>query len=217
MIDTDEEGNLKQYDTILADYLIGAMDGFSPYSQDQMIDKLAKRLRPGGKLYIVGLQPIPDSFGSDRNSPENIICEVRKVRDACILLAGDRCYREYPLDWIERQITKTTTTKNPNSASAESSNDGAGAGETTASYGDDVTLELLDSMEFPIMYRHSTIVKQINVGRNKLSRFPSKPLANEMKKVLDDLEKRSKEATDKIPGKRIQFGFDYVCVLASSK
>lgn len=215
MIDTDEEGNLKQYDTILADYLIGAMDGFSPYTQDQMIDKLAKRLRPGGRLYIVGLQPIPDSFGNDRNSPQNIICEVRKVRDACILLAGDRCYREYPLDWIERQITKTTTTKPPKPANERNNN--VCDGEATACYGDDVTLELLDSMKFPIMYRHSTIVKQINVGRNKLSRFPSKAMANEMKKVLDDLEKRSKEATEKIPGKRSLLGFDYVCVLVSLK
>lgn len=178
-IDKDADGNLKQYDTILADYLIGAMDGFSPYTQDQMIEKLAKRLKPGGRLYIVGLQPIPDSFGK-ADSPQNIICEVRKVRDACILLAGDRCYREYPLDWIERQVT------------------------TQAS------LELINSIKFPILYRHSTIVKQINVGRRKLPRFPTKGLADEMRAVLDDLEKRSKEATEKEPNKRIQLGFDYV-------
>lgn len=27
---------------------------------------------------------------------KEIICKVRKIRDACILLAGHRCYREYP-------------------------------------------------------------------------------------------------------------------------
>ena len=48
------------FDVILADYLIGAMDGFSPYTQDLIVPKLAKLLRPGGRLYIVGLQPIPD-------------------------------------------------------------------------------------------------------------------------------------------------------------
>jgi hypothetical protein len=31
------EGN--DYDTILADYLIGAVDGFSPYTQDIIIEK----------------------------------------------------------------------------------------------------------------------------------------------------------------------------------
>jgi hypothetical protein len=31
--------NLGKYDTILADYLIGAVDGFSPYEQDNIIKK----------------------------------------------------------------------------------------------------------------------------------------------------------------------------------
>lgn len=31
--------NLGTYDTILADYLIGAVDGFSPYQQDEIIVK----------------------------------------------------------------------------------------------------------------------------------------------------------------------------------
>lgn len=31
--------NLGKYDTILADYLIGAVDGFSPYDQDEIIKK----------------------------------------------------------------------------------------------------------------------------------------------------------------------------------
>lgn len=30
---------LNKYDTILADYLIGAVDGFSPYTQDIIIEK----------------------------------------------------------------------------------------------------------------------------------------------------------------------------------
>merc|ERR1712032_1172925 len=42
---TDTEPQL--FDTILVDYLIGAMDAFSPYKQDVMIDKLAALLQPG--------------------------------------------------------------------------------------------------------------------------------------------------------------------------
>lgn len=30
---------LGKFDTILADYLIGAVDGFSPYTQDQIVKK----------------------------------------------------------------------------------------------------------------------------------------------------------------------------------
>ena len=33
-----------------------------------------------------------------------MFCRITKVRDACILLAGHRCYREYPMDWIVRHL-----------------------------------------------------------------------------------------------------------------
>lgn len=33
-----------------------------------------------------------------------MVCEAARLRDACILLAGHRPYREYPLDWITRQM-----------------------------------------------------------------------------------------------------------------
>lgn len=171
---TDQE---PPYDTILADYLIGAMDGFSPYQQDLMIPKLAKLLKPGGRLYIVGLEPIPDTAPGDAN----IICKVRQIRDACILLAGHRCYREYPVEWIQRQI-KTQEA--------------------------DTRLTLLRTTTFPILYRHSTIVNQINVARGKFPSFPTPELAHQMKVVLDDLEEQSLRATTERG--RIRLGFDYV-------
>eukprot|EP00537_Pseudo-nitzschia_pungens_P008144 CAMPEP_0172360420 /NCGR_PEP_ID=MMETSP1060-20121228/4443_1 /TAXON_ID=37318 /ORGANISM="Pseudo-nitzschia pungens, Strain cf. cingulata" /LENGTH=343 /DNA_ID=CAMNT_0013082403 /DNA_START=215 /DNA_END=1246 /DNA_ORIENTATION=- len=198
--DDDANGETtKLYDTILADYLIGAMAGFPPghYSQDRMIEKLARRLKPGGRLYIVGLEPIPDEYDPP-SAPQNIICKVRQVRDACILLAGDRCYREYPRDWIERQVARLATTR-------ISPTDNADHSDALP------RLKHIGSKEFPILYRHHTIVKQINVARSKLSRFPSRGLANEMRKTLDDLEKQSYAATEKIQrGRRVELGFDYV-------
>lgn len=92
----------QKFDTILADYLVGAVDGFSPYYQDQIFHRLVHHLKPGGKMYIIGLNPIPDSVNGDAN----VFCKITKVRDACILLANHRCYREYPLDWIERHVTR---------------------------------------------------------------------------------------------------------------
>lgn len=80
---------LGKYDTILADYLIGAVDGFSPYEQDTIIRKLRQHLNPNGKLYLVGMNPIPDSA----QGAANVITEVRRARDACIQLAGHRPYR----------------------------------------------------------------------------------------------------------------------------
>lgn len=154
-----------KFDTILADYLIGAMDGFSPYRQDEMIPKLLELLKPDGRLYIVGLEPIPDKD----SSRADVICKVRQIRDACILLARHRCYREYPLEWIEKQVEANPSSK------------------------------LLESHRFPVLYSHATIVRQIQVARSKFPYFPQEELVESMKLVLDDLEEQSKQATEESP------------------
>jgi len=84
--------SLGEYDTILADYLIGAVDGFSPFAQDLIIKRLKRHLSPQGRLYLVGMQPIPDHAAG----AAEVITEVRRARDACILLAGHRPYRWVP-------------------------------------------------------------------------------------------------------------------------
>jgi ubiquinone/menaquinone biosynthesis C-methylase UbiE len=144
-----------EFDVILCDYLIGAMDGFSPYRQDLMIPKLAEYLKPAGRMYIVGLEPIADD-------PSSVISRVRQVRDACILLAGHKCYREYPAAWMERQVRQTPT------------------------------LEYLHRQQFTILYRKATIVKQINVGRSKLPLLPDymrdsiRTLLDDLERKADD-------------------------------
>jgi len=74
----------EMFDTILADYLVGAIDGFSPYFQDLIFPRLCTHLKSNGRIYVVGLEPIPDKADGDGN----LICKVTKLRDACILLAG---------------------------------------------------------------------------------------------------------------------------------
>lgn len=169
------------YDTILADYLIGAMDGFSPYEQDLMIPRLARYLKPGGLLHIVGMEPVPDySDGGDSDGDineqiiENLIGEVRRVRDACILLAGDRPYREYPLSWIRRQIANMKTVQ------------------------DGLELELVDLRRFPIRHSYRSLKVQIDVGRSKLQKVDSKNKKSLMKSALNDLDARVKRAFDKL-------------------
>ncbi|MCB9765705.1 MAG: class I SAM-dependent methyltransferase [Alphaproteobacteria bacterium] len=89
----------QRFETVLADYLLGAVDGHAPYFQD----RLFPRLRPhvAGRLYVVGLEPFPD--GADTEAGR-IVLEIARLRDACILLAGHRCYREYPRAWVERAL-----------------------------------------------------------------------------------------------------------------
>lgn len=88
------------YDTVLADYLLGALDGFAPYGQYELF----QRLRPlvGNRLYVVGLEPYVPYFPEDPAG--RMICELGRVRDACLLLANERPYREYPMEWTLKQI-----------------------------------------------------------------------------------------------------------------
>lgn len=85
----------ERFDTVLADYLLGAVDGFAPYFQHRLFGRLAPHV--AGRLYIVGLEPIPYRADSEGG---RLILEVNRLRDACILLANHRCYREYPRDWV---------------------------------------------------------------------------------------------------------------------
>lgn len=48
------------------------------------------------------MNPIPDHAPP----PADIVGEVRRARDACILLAGHRPYREFPLTWTKRHLEK---------------------------------------------------------------------------------------------------------------
>ena len=72
------------YDQVLADYLLGAIDGFAPYFQD----RLFARLRPhvGQRLYVVGLAPYPEP-GDDPGG--QLIWEIARLRDAAILLLAE--------------------------------------------------------------------------------------------------------------------------------
>ncbi|KAL7473723.1 hypothetical protein ACHAXS_014290 [Conticribra weissflogii] len=167
----------RTYQTILADYLVGAIDGFSPYFQDLIFHRLSPHLAPGGRLYVIGLQPLPDRVPGDAN----VMCKIAKVRDACILLANHRCYREFPLDWILRHVKRAGLT-------------------------------VVETRTYPIRYDHATMVRQINVARSKLRWFPSEGMAEEMRKVLDGLEKESLEVTKRVAGGRVTLGYDYVVV-----
>lgn len=89
------------YDVILADYLLGAIDGWAPYYQTALFPRLCRHLRPGGWLYVVGLEPYADAPDSEAG---RLVTEIARLRDACILLAGDRCYREYPRSWVHAAL-----------------------------------------------------------------------------------------------------------------
>lgn len=92
----------KSYDTVLADYLLGAMDGFAPYAQDLLFGRLRPLVKQ--RFYLIGLEPyVPYSSTDPAGS---MVVEIGRLRDACLLLAGERPYREYPMDWVLRHLSQ---------------------------------------------------------------------------------------------------------------
>ncbi len=88
------------FDTVLMDYLVGAIEGFSPYWQTRVFE----RIRPlvSGRVYVIGVEPYVPFPAMDKAG--QLVREIGCLRDACLLLAGERPYREFPLDWILRQL-----------------------------------------------------------------------------------------------------------------
>jgi len=89
------------FDTVIADYLLGAVEGFSPYFQPFLF----RRLRPltGQTLYVKGLEPyVP--INRPETKAGQLIWKIGRHRDACVLLDGDVPYREYPAQWVVDQL-----------------------------------------------------------------------------------------------------------------
>lgn len=88
------------YDTVLADYLVGAIEGFSPYFQQDIFH----RLRPmtGRRLYVVGLDPYV--VGPAVTASERMVRAIGRLRDATLLLADETPYREYPAEWTAKRL-----------------------------------------------------------------------------------------------------------------
>lgn len=93
----------EQFDTVVADHLLGAVEGFAPYFQTSLF----ARLRPltAKRLYVTGMEP----YVVDRPKAAGgaLIWEIGRYHDACRILAGQRHYREFPLDWVLAQLRRS--------------------------------------------------------------------------------------------------------------
>ncbi|KAG7395851.1 hypothetical protein PHYBOEH_003097 [Phytophthora boehmeriae] len=177
------------FDVIIADYLVGAIEGFAPYFQDEICARLEQLLAPGGRIYLVGLQPLSESQAPAGARKEDIaagklIQEVARTRDACLLLAGRRCYREFPIHWCERQLEK--------------------AG-----------LNVTNNIRLTNIYGRASITRQLEVGRRHISMIKDDILAENLQQALDRVDARLEAEfgsanLPKAEQRRIRFGFDFV-------
>lgn len=84
------------FDTVLADYLLGAVEGFAPYFQSQLFARLAPHV--GHRLYVIGLEPY--IVGDAPTEAARIVRAIGRLRDAVLLLADESPYREFPAAWV---------------------------------------------------------------------------------------------------------------------
>lgn len=80
-------------DTVMADYLLGAIEGFAPYFQPYLF----KRLRPLTRrvLYVKGLEPYVPIMRPE-NTAGRILWEIGRFRDACVLHGNDGHIENFP-------------------------------------------------------------------------------------------------------------------------
>ncbi len=96
----------ERFDTVLLDYLIGAVDAFAPYFQEALLHQLAARTR--GSFYVIGLEPYVPVVADEEVGA--FVGDLGRLRDACQLLARDRPYREYPAQWVVAQLQQAGMT-----------------------------------------------------------------------------------------------------------
>ena len=94
------------YDVVVADYLFGATERYWAYGADELLGRLLDRVRPGGTLLIVGLEPY--ELVLDRNEKDDrLVLEVEAIGDAAATAAFEPNYRELPERWIRERIART--------------------------------------------------------------------------------------------------------------
>ncbi|MEM7766514.1 MAG: class I SAM-dependent methyltransferase [Pseudomonadota bacterium] len=92
------------YDTVLADYLLGAVEGFAPYFQSYLFARLRPLTR--GVLYVTGAEPyVPEN--EPATPAGRLVWQIGRFRDACLLLSGEMPYREYPSGWVLDQLQRS--------------------------------------------------------------------------------------------------------------
>lgn len=88
------------HDTVIAEYLLGALEAYAPYFQETLFLRLRPLVRR--RLYVIGLDPYV--LGRPDDAAGRMVQEVGRFRDACHLLAGETPYREYPAEWVADRL-----------------------------------------------------------------------------------------------------------------
>lgn len=89
----------REFDVVIADHLLPAIEQTVPYFQDRLFDRLRPHVRH--TLYVLGTEPLPEVA---ETPGMQVVLDVRRFRDACTLLSGRRPERDMPMPWVVRRI-----------------------------------------------------------------------------------------------------------------
>lgn len=93
-------GSDSKFDVVLADYLIGAVEGYAPYQQGAVLERLGDFLNDDGILYLVGAEPLASASAAHVRMPA--AARYLTIRDTACLSAGrsiDVWHDAHSLDW----------------------------------------------------------------------------------------------------------------------
>ena len=93
----------QEYDTVLADHLLGAIEGFAPFFQTALFARL--RALTARRLYVTGMEPYV--VERPRDEAGALIWEIGRYRDACVILSGQKPYREFPMEWVLAELRRS--------------------------------------------------------------------------------------------------------------
>eukprot|EP00316_Scyphosphaera_apsteinii_P015553 CAMPEP_0119307092 /NCGR_PEP_ID=MMETSP1333-20130426/7679_1 /TAXON_ID=418940 /ORGANISM="Scyphosphaera apsteinii, Strain RCC1455" /LENGTH=395 /DNA_ID=CAMNT_0007310561 /DNA_START=374 /DNA_END=1561 /DNA_ORIENTATION=- len=99
----------QKFDTVLADYLLGALEHFAAFTEQKMMDVLVSSIKDDGLLLLCGRKPYPypgpQGYRSLKYSTaRKIVLSAERVRDAAMLLSHQREYREFPAWWVREAL-----------------------------------------------------------------------------------------------------------------
>ena len=96
----------RQFDVVVADYLLGATERHWAYGADAMVDRLLATVRPGGYLLVVGLEPYELVLDRGYDLRDRLVLDIEAIGDAAATVAGKPTYRELPETWVRHQIER---------------------------------------------------------------------------------------------------------------
>lgn len=98
----------RRFDTVLAEYLLGALEHFAAFHEQKMIDMLVSSVTDDGLLLFCGRSPFdypgPENYKSKYSRDKQLVLDTERIRDAAMLLSQQREYREFPAWWVVEAV-----------------------------------------------------------------------------------------------------------------